>query len=106
MSLPKKGSRKIDIESGSYRWLIRKKPTYSQSVGWQTMIVAIESVEAEAKGLLVINTSVLRPDTLLKSGQTSITPATVRKMIIAAIADGWDAKSSGTYHFDYELKVD
>lgn len=106
MSLPKKGSRTIEIESGNYRWLIRKKPTYHQGLGWSTMTVAIESTEESSKGVLLVDTRIFRPDNWVKPNQTAVTPGVIRKMIIGAIEDGWDPKSNETYRFEYRLIPD
>ncbi|WP_262509589.1 hypothetical protein [Tenacibaculum jejuense] len=43
MAIPKKGTRKIDVDGLKFRWLIRKKATYTQSVyGIGKLHVAIE----------------------------------------------------------------
>ncbi|MCR9172693.1 MAG: hypothetical protein NXI10_09390 [bacterium] len=106
MSLPKKGSRIIEIETGTYRWLIRKKPTYDQGLGWATMTVAIESVKEDEKSVLLVNTGIYHPDNWVKPNQTAVTPSVIRKMILAAINDGWEPGASGPYQFNYQLTVD
>lgn len=106
MSLPKKGSRTIEIETGNYRWLIRKKPTYDQGLAWSTMTVAIESMDEDARSVLIVHTGIYRPDNWVKSNQTAVTPGVIRKMILAAIEDGWEQDKSGTFHFKYQLITD
>lgn len=106
MSLPKKGSRIIEIESGSYRWMVRKKPTYSEALAWGTMIVAIESIQENARGILLVDTGIYRPDNWIHPNKTSVTPKVIREMIQAAIADGWEPLTSGTHRLKYQLITD
>ncbi|KZN45845.1 hypothetical protein N474_25340 [Pseudoalteromonas luteoviolacea CPMOR-2] len=40
MAIPKKGSRKIVVDSVEYRWTIRSKPTYSQGAFGNNMTAA------------------------------------------------------------------
>lgn len=43
MAIPKKGSRKITVNNLVFRWLIRRKATYSQvDYGFGKLHVAIE----------------------------------------------------------------
>ncbi len=106
MSLPKKGSRVIEIESGSYRWLIRKKPTYAQGIAHGTLMVAIEDTRDDARGVLLVDTQIFRPDNWVKPNQTAVTPSVIRKMIQGAIKEGWNPNSNETFQFQYQLICD
>ncbi|VFS48093.1 hypothetical protein [Budvicia aquatica] len=43
MAIARKGSRQITFNNQSYRWYIRRKPTYCQAVFQSPMLMAIES---------------------------------------------------------------
>ena len=70
------------------------------------MTISIESMDEDAKGLLVVDTGIYRPDNWYKPNKTAVTPGVIRKMILTAIEDGWDSCLSGTYTFKYQLTVD
>ena len=59
MSIPKKGSRKIVVNSIEYRWSIRKKPTYGQAVdNLNSGLIAAVELYLNAGSTLPINHSV------------------------------------------------
>ena len=102
MSLPKKGSRTIEVEGSTYLWRIRKKPTYSQDLG-TPMLVAIQRIKPHALSVLVVNCAVSRPDNVLSPHQTGITPAMVSEMIGQAIAAGWRPETSTSFTHAYPV---
>lgn len=42
MAIPKKGSRLITIDDMTFRWCVRRKPTYCQGNSWGPMTFAVE----------------------------------------------------------------
>lgn len=105
MSLPKKGSRTIEMEGSTYLWRIRKKPTYSQKLG-TPMLVAIQRIEPLALSVLVVNCAVSRPNNVLSPHQTGITPAMVRDMIDEALKAGWRPEASTSFAHAYPVVMD
>ncbi|NNB98643.1 hypothetical protein HJC10_34685 [Corallococcus exiguus] len=107
MTLPKKGTRRVRFGETHYDWRIRKKPTYSQLVGATPMLLAIQASEDVPRCVLVVNLRVSRPDNLIYSHQTAITPGQVRDMIRRAIAAGWRPLVAGPqFHFEYSVPMD
>lgn len=93
----------LQVDDREFRWLIRKKPTYSQVAGFETMMLAIELVSDAPVGVLIVNTKLYRPDTPGKEHQTAVTPGKVRSMIEFAIETGWNPEEKGTTHIDFQL---
>lgn len=103
MSLPKKGSRTIEIEGSTYLWRIRKKGTDSQELDGTPMLVAIQRIKPHAQSVLVVNCEVSRPSNVLSPHQTGITPAMVSEMIGQAIAAGWRPETSPSFRHAYPV---
>lgn len=103
MSLPKKGSRKIQVDGLDYRWLIRKKPSYIQGIGAVSFTIAIERFEEEHKGLLLVHTGLTRLDNWIDPHQTSVTPKVVREMIQTALNGGWNPANTEPFLLDFQL---
>tara|TARA_R100001244_G_scaffold15162_4_gene16888 strand:+ start:16919 stop:17314 length:396 start_codon:yes stop_codon:yes gene_type:complete len=99
MAIPKKGSRKIEVDGISYRWLIRSKPTYSQANEWSNLKAVVELLEKPASKLS-IDFTVPRSDSWLTDSKVSISPKDISACIIKSIKLGWDA--SGNENFDIE----
>jgi hypothetical protein len=95
VTIPKKGSRRITVDGSEYRWLIRRKPTYSQANGWTPMILAISSSEPQSSSL-VVAVAATRPDAWVGAGNTAITPHAVAELIRLAVVRGWDPTSPGS----------
>jgi hypothetical protein len=63
------------------------------------MTVAIERVHGDASvqgSVLVADLRVSRPDNRIAAHQTALTPATVRAILTATLARGWDPDSNGS----------
>lgn len=101
MSLPHKGSRKVEVDGVHYRWMIRRKPTYSQALKETPMTLAIEPCDAAGK--LTVSLGVSRPDNWLDSHQTSVTPKVVAEIIREAVVAGWDSDDPRAFSFCYQL---
>ncbi|HEX9061910.1 MAG TPA: hypothetical protein VF941_17155 [Clostridia bacterium] len=104
MSLPRKGIRLVKVMDTEYEWTIRKKPTYMQGAFRCSMNLAVQSACKEGRTVLIVNLGVSRPDNWINPHQTMITPAVVRKIINAAINDGWNPNGGGkTFYYKYQI---
>jgi hypothetical protein len=46
VALVRKGCRQIVVDGVTYRWHVRRKPTYSQGNGWTPLTFAVEDATA------------------------------------------------------------
>ena len=98
MSIPKKGARTITVDEISYRWAIRKAPTYTQANNWSNMTVAIELMDNPG-ATLIVNLPIARPDAWINPSNVSITPSQVARYIREAHRQGWvPSKHGSTFH--------
>jgi hypothetical protein len=97
MALGTKGSRRIAVDGASYRWRIRRKPTYCQAMGWSALTYAVGLADGTGSTLLV-TMPFARPDNWMHSPSGSVTPATVEASIRRAVADGWKPERPGHPH--------
>lgn len=104
MSLPKRGSRRVEVDGRAYRWLIRKAPTYSQGVYMEPMTVAVQA--EDGRGVLHVDLAVSRPDNWIDPHQTAVTPHVVRLIVRAAQDAGWRPEADGTFEFRFPLIKD
>lgn len=96
MSIPKKGTRKITVGATDYRWLIRRKATYSQTdYGNGCMHVAIEHAETPGTTLL-IHTDRKHPKDWATKEVIAVTPSDVSKWITQALELGWKPAEQGS----------
>lgn len=102
MAIAKKGSRKIVVDDESYRWLVRRKATMSQTeYGFGTLHLAVEHCD-EPKCVLVIETNYPHPKDLDIEKNVIITPIVPSKVadwIRQALASGWEPKKQGAQFF-------
>ena len=101
MAIPKTGSRPITVDGNDYRWLVRRKPTYSQANGWTPMTVAVSSTVPKGSSL-VATLATNRPDTWVDTENKAITPGDVASLIRLAIARGWNPATPGS---PFQLEV-
>ncbi|WP_172387051.1 hypothetical protein [Streptomyces sp. MNP-20] len=88
MALGRKGSRRIVVDSQTYRWRLRPRPTYSQGLCWTPCTYAV--THADRPGTtLVITTG--QPHSSNWIGRTSapVLPSDVADHIRTALAQGW-----------------
>ncbi|WP_444905024.1 hypothetical protein ACJJIU_10020 [Microbulbifer sp. CnH-101-E] len=98
MSIPKKGSRKIEVEGKAFRWTIRKKPTYSQATSPDHGLkAAVEKYENPAS-ILNINFQVPRNDSWESLGKVEIGPRHIAQCIKEALSSGWDPDAKAVNH--------
>ncbi|SNR14735.1 hypothetical protein [Tenacibaculum jejuense] len=95
MAIPKKGTRKIDVDGLKFRWLIRKKATYTQSVyGIGKLHVAIELEENPGTNLF-IRTDRKHPNDIETEMVNPITPYDISNWIKQAFELGWNPSKNG-----------
>src|SRR5262245_34700604 len=90
MSITQRGARRISIGDAVYAWRIRKRPTYSQGSGWSPMLVGVQRVAPPARGVLVLELDVTRPDAWIARSKIALGPADVAAGIAEALRAGWD----------------
>ena len=97
MALPRKGSRKIVVDSVAYRWFIRRKPTHSQYEVWSRLAVAVQQADTPQTTILVIEMPFARPDAPFASEPVRfVSPADVARCIKEAIKNGWIPDRAGS----------
>lgn len=104
MAIARKGSRKITFNNQSYRWYIRRKPTYCQAVFQSPMLMAVESETEGENCVLLVNFNISRPDNAISPHQTAVTPNLVCQVIDGALAAGWKPEDkTPNFQFNYGL---
>ena len=94
MSIPKKGSRKITVDGTTYRWTIRRKPSYGQAIDESNLTAAVELYESPGT-TLIVTFPFTRPDSWLTPGNKSVTPSDIKHSIIEALRKGWEPEVNG-----------
>jgi hypothetical protein len=94
MAIPKKGSRGIQVDGAGYRWRVRRKPTYSQSIGESGMTLAIQHAD-EPGAVLVVNLPQNHPNSCATMVAIPVTPADVEGHIREALTAGWKPTAPG-----------
>ena len=96
MAIPKKGTRNIVVQDETYRWLIRRKVTYTQSAyGTGFLHVAIDHNENPGTTLLII-TDRQHPKDCVTKKVIPVTPGDVASWIIQAKTLGWKPMQKGS----------
>jgi hypothetical protein len=95
MSIAKRGARTITVDGTSYLWRIRRRGTHGQDCYGAPMRIGIQSVAQGARGVLVVNTAITRPDAAIYGHGGGVTPAQIRDMIRQALAAGWEPMTCG-----------
>lgn len=100
MALVKKGSRHITVDGTRYRWRLRGRPTYSQSLAWSPLTYAVELADSPGR-TLVVTTSQPHPSNWLIASATAVVPSAVADAIRTARAAGWVPDRPGSpFHLD------
>ncbi|NBD12508.1 hypothetical protein [Corallococcus silvisoli] len=96
MSLPRKGSRRIEVDGAEYLWHIRKHPTDAQAACATPMHLAVQARVEGPRRVLVVELGVSRPDNDgMDPHQTGISPSMVREIIRWARTAGWEPLGAG-----------
>ncbi|WP_041598644.1 hypothetical protein [Hahella chejuensis] len=88
MAIPKKGSRKIIVDSVEYRWIIRHKPTYSQAAFVTDALAGVQLAD-NTGAILAISFPFPRCDNWLERPTEPVTPKMIEACIRAALSEGW-----------------
>jgi len=95
MSIPRTGSRRIEVDGVAYRWTVRPRPTYFQALSEaQGLTVAVELEEGPGR-VLIVSFQRSRPDNWLNAPSAAVTPRHVAEAIREALAAGWVPHSTG-----------
>ncbi|MFJ9078120.1 hypothetical protein ACIRO3_23155 [Streptomyces sp. NPDC102278] len=100
VALVKKGSRRFVVDGVTYRWRIRRKPTYCQANGWTPLTFAVE--DAAVPGTtLVVQTDRPHPENWFGLPTKPVLPVDVGQAIRTALARGWTPRVSGSpFHLE------
>ena len=102
MSIRRKGARRVTVDDREYLWTIRKKPTYAQAALECPMTIAVQACGEAARGVLVVNARISRPDNWIRPHRTPVTPAMVRQMVRSALESGWEPSgATGSFVHDH-----
>ena len=95
MAITKKGSRRIVVDTMSYRWTIRPRPTYVQALAQAHMSFAVE-LESGGQTTLLVTVDVARPDNWMGAETQSVSPSIVARAIRQALSQGWYPADRGS----------
>ncbi|WP_196442995.1 hypothetical protein [Planomonospora sp. ID67723] len=95
MAIPKKGSRLITVDGATYRWRIRRRPTYCQGNSWGPLTFAVEAAERPGRVLLV-SLPCSRPDAWSGERAMAVRPALVAETVRTALKRGWEPQQAGS----------
>jgi hypothetical protein len=94
MALTAKGSRRIVVDGITYRWRVRKKPTYSQVLVESRLLLAVEHATVSGT-TLVVALPQSHPNSWLSNEVAAVLPSDVENYIRAALVAGWQPTKSG-----------
>ena len=85
MAINKRGSRRIVVDGMTFRWTVRRKPSYSQAMAWTPLTFAVE-LETGAGSVLVVDSGSPRIENWPGEPGAVVTPKLVASCIRKAIA--------------------
>jgi hypothetical protein len=88
MTLAVKGSRRITVDGVTYRWSVRRRPTYCQANGWSPLTFAVGHAEQPGP-VLVVSMPCAHPGNWIGLPSQPVLPGTVASCIRQAVAAGW-----------------
>ncbi|WP_327281506.1 MULTISPECIES: hypothetical protein [unclassified Streptomyces] len=94
MALVKKGSRLITVDGTTYRWRLRRRPTYDQGLAVSPLAYAVEHAESPGT-TLVVTTNQPHPSNWFGTHGSPVLPARVADDIRTALTAGWSPASPG-----------
>lgn len=97
MAIPKKGSRLIVVDGVQYRWRVRGRPTYPQSMNWRPLVLGIEHAEKSSCQVMVIELPQDHPSGYIPKTDkvTPVLPSDVEKYIRMGLQAGWRPDQPG-----------
>jgi hypothetical protein len=100
MALGRKGSRRIVVDGTSYRWRLRRRPTYGQALCWSPCTYAVEHAEHSGTTLIVTTNQPHSSNWLERPGEP-VLPSDVANAITVALQQGWVPTRVGSpFHLD------
>ncbi|WP_307874077.1 MULTISPECIES: hypothetical protein [unclassified Frankia] len=84
------------VDGDHYRWVVRRKPTYSQGLTWSPLSFAVERADPPGRSTLVVRLATPRPDNWIKAPAPSVQPAAVAAAIRQALERGWQPSRPGS----------
>ncbi|MFC8856870.1 hypothetical protein ACFT5D_27885 [Streptomyces sp. NPDC057144] len=100
MALGRKGARLIVVEGTSYRWRLRRRPTYAQGLAWSPCTYAAEHADTP-KSLLVVTSNRSHPSNWVGREAEPVLPSDVARAIERALRTGWTPTAEGPpFHLD------
>jgi hypothetical protein len=105
MAILKKGSRKIIVDSTSYRWNIRRKPTHRQGDYSSCVTAAVELLENPGATLSI--EFFWNQYNNYDGTQFPVTPKDIELSIREALSKGWQPEKPGsTFHCTTDTRYD
>jgi len=95
MSIDRKGSRRILVDSTAYRWTVRSRPTYIQTLAQGNLRFAVE-LEDLGRTVLIVTVDAARPDNWMMAEASIISPSIVERAIRLALDQGWCPGATGS----------
>ncbi|MEU5527082.1 hypothetical protein ABZ744_09090 [Micromonospora chersina] len=96
MALSKRGSRSVVVGGTPYRWLVRRKPTYSQGLTWSPLSFAVERADMPGCATLVVRVASPRPDNWMNAAAFPVLPSMVATAVRQALERGWQSDRPGS----------
>ncbi|MFF0721855.1 hypothetical protein [Micromonospora sp. NPDC003816] len=94
MTLAIKGSRRITVDGVTFRWAVRRRPTYCQANGWSPLTFVAEQAE-QPGALLVASLPCAHPGNWFGMPSQPVLPRTVARGIRQALFTGWRSSRPG-----------
>nr|WP_127469009.1 hypothetical protein [Streptomyces sp. B27] len=94
MTLNRKGSRRSVVGDVTYRWRLRRKPTYRQALCWSACTYAVEHSD-HSGSILVVTTNQAHPGNWLSRPTQPVLPSDVARAIQLALSRGWTPTIDG-----------
>lgn len=94
MTLVSRGSRRIVVEGLVFRWVVSRRPTYCQGLGWSPLTFVAELLD-ESGSLFVVALPYAHPGNWLGLASVPVRPATVAAGIHQALEAGWQPRRPG-----------
>ncbi|CAM5519822.1 MULTISPECIES: hypothetical protein [Streptomyces] len=88
MALGSKGSRRIVVDGETYRWRLRRRPTYSQGLCWTPCAYVVEHAGQPGTTLVVTTDQPHSSNWIGRTG-APVLPSDVADHIRTALARGW-----------------
>ncbi|MFH8574140.1 hypothetical protein [Streptomyces sp. NPDC017993] len=100
MALGRKGARRIVVDGTTYRWRLRRRPTYSQALCWSPCTFAVEHADHPGT-TLVVTTNRPHAGNWFERPADPVLPSDVSHAIESALRQGWRPELQGSpFHLD------